>query len=148
MPAALRYWLLTCLSLSTLAGAEHHGQVTFGGLPVPGATVTATQGARTFVGVTDQQGSYSFPDLPDGTWTFRVEMLLFATVQRDVTIAPGAPGDEWELTLLPAEQLKAVANGPAALPLSPPKPGGQAVPPAKGNPPAQPPPAPLPPAQS
>ena len=24
--------------------SEYHGQVTFGGLPVPGATITATQG--------------------------------------------------------------------------------------------------------
>src|SRR5580704_14933052 len=101
MPAALRYWFLTCLSLSTLTAAEHHGQVTFGGLPLPGATVTAIQGARTLVAVTDQQGTYSFPDLPDGIWTLRVEMLLFTTVRRDVTIAPGSVGAEWELMLLP-----------------------------------------------
>ena len=28
------------------APSEYHGQVTFGGLPVPGATVTATLGAK------------------------------------------------------------------------------------------------------
>ena len=30
----------------------------FGGLPVPGATVTASRGAEQVVTVTDQQGSY------------------------------------------------------------------------------------------
>jgi uncharacterized GH25 family protein len=72
----LRHWFLACLSLSALTAAEHHGQVAFGGLPLPGATVTAIQGGRNFTAVTDQQGLYSFPDLPDGVWTIRVEMLL------------------------------------------------------------------------
>jgi uncharacterized GH25 family protein len=55
-----------------LAAAGHHGEVKFGGLPVPGATVTATKGDQRFVAVTDQQGAYSFPDLADGVWTIQV----------------------------------------------------------------------------
>jgi trimeric autotransporter adhesin len=119
---ALRHCFLTCLSLSALTAAEHHGQVAFGGLPLPGATVTAIQGGRNFTAVTDQQGLYSFPDLPDGVWTIRVEMLLFATIQRDVTIAPGAPGAEWEMMLLPPDQIKAtpMASAPAVPPPAPP----------------------------
>jgi len=36
---------IACLAICRLAvAAEHHGQVTFGGLPVPGATVTAILG--------------------------------------------------------------------------------------------------------
>ena len=65
--------IVACLAVPSLAGAsEQHGQVVFGGLPVPGATVTATQGSKKFVAVSDAQGRYSFPDLPDGTWRARV----------------------------------------------------------------------------
>ena len=60
-----------------LWAAEVHGQVQFGGLPLPGATVTASQGDRNFVAVADPMGNYSFPDLPDGAWAFKVEMLGF-----------------------------------------------------------------------
>ena len=42
----------------SFAASEQAGQVTFSGLPVPGATVTATQGTRTVVATTDQQGLY------------------------------------------------------------------------------------------
>ena len=38
---------------------EYHGLVTFEGLPVPGATVTVTQGGKKLVNVTDTQGFYS-----------------------------------------------------------------------------------------
>jgi hypothetical protein len=57
--------------------SEYHGQVTFGGVPVPGATITATEGSQKFVAISDQQGSYSFADLPDGTWKIEVEMQCF-----------------------------------------------------------------------
>ena len=43
------FFMLLALSffdLRAFAASEHHGQVTFGGLPVPGATVTATQGRQ------------------------------------------------------------------------------------------------------
>ena len=63
-----------------LASTEHHGQVKFGGLPLPGATVTATMGDKKLVAVTDPQGFYSFPDLADGTWTLDIEMLCFVSL--------------------------------------------------------------------
>ena len=71
-----------------LVASEQHGQVTFSGLPVPGATVTATQGDKKITAVTDPQGAYSFPDLADGVWTMQVEMLGFSTLKGDVTIGP------------------------------------------------------------
>src|SRR5580692_5708205 len=122
---AMRSRLLTCalfLSLSGIA-AEQKGQVTFGGLPLPGATVTAGRAGQTFTTVTDPQGRYLFPDLPDGAWTIHVNMLLFAPVQRDVTVGPGAPEEQWELTLLPSDQIRAVpmSSAPAA-PQPPPPP--------------------------
>src|ERR1700761_2012108 len=68
--------------------SEYRGQVTFGGLPVPGATITATQGSRKLIAISDQQGLYSFADLPDGTWKIEIAMQCFSTIEQTVTIAP------------------------------------------------------------
>src|SRR5580693_7832613 len=110
----MRTKLLTIalLFLCALTAAEHKGKVQFGGLPVPGVTVTATQGDRTLTAITDQQGDYSFADLPDGVWNFQVEMLGFAPVKQDVTIAAGAGAPEWELKMLPLDEIKAAAGPP------------------------------------
>src|ERR1700756_3859928 len=83
---------VACLTAPNLAAASaYRGQVTFGGLPVPGATVTATQGDKKSVSITDQQGLFSFSDLTVGTWTIEVEMQGFAAIKQDVLIALDAP---------------------------------------------------------
>ena len=107
---------LACLAVFGLAAAEQHGQVKFGGLPVPGATVTATQADKKLTAVTDKQGGYWFPDLADGVWTIQVDMLCFAPIKQDVGVAPNAPSPTWELKLLPLDQMKAVAAAPAPAP--------------------------------
>src|SRR6185437_16790707 len=81
-------WLATC---GIAAASEYHGQVTFGGLPVPGATVTATHADQKYSTITDQQGFYSFGDLPDGTWNIEIQMTGFATAQQDVAIVANMP---------------------------------------------------------
>jgi len=102
---------LAWLAVSSLAWAsEYHGQVTLTGLPVPGATITATQGDKKSIAVTDTQGLYSFPDLADGTWTIQVEMTGFAAIKQDVAIAPNAPVAKWELKLLSLDQIRAAAK--------------------------------------
>jgi hypothetical protein len=93
--------MVAWLAVSGLMAAEHHGTVTSGGLPIPGATITATQGDKKTVTTTDDQGVYSFPELADGTWTIEVEMMGFARIARDVGIASDAPSDDWDLKLLP-----------------------------------------------
>ena len=96
------------LAAVSVAGAsEYRGQVTFGRQPVPGATVTATQGSKQFATTTDQQGLYLFSDLADGKWTIEVQMTGFSTIKQDVVIAPNAPAAKWELKLLPLDQIKA-----------------------------------------
>src|SRR5467141_970124 len=75
---------------ASLLASQHAGQVTFGGLPVPGATVTAMQGDKELVITTDQQGVYRLADLADGTWTVRIEMLGFSTLTETVTVAADA----------------------------------------------------------
>lgn len=97
---------------SLLCAADHHGLVKFGGLPVPGATVTATQAAQRFTTTTDPQGAYSFTGLADGAWTIRVEMLCFAPIERDVAVAPAALASEWELKPLPFSEIQAAAPPP------------------------------------
>lgn len=89
------------------AASEYHGAVTFGGLPVPGATITARHGEKTFTAISDQGGLYHFDDLPDGQWTITVTMQCFRTIQQQVAIAPKTPAGNWELTLLPIDQLMA-----------------------------------------
>src|SRR5438477_1569742 len=108
----LRHGLAVLASCSLLAAAEHRGLVKFSGLPVPGATVTAVQADKRLTAVTDQQGTYSFADVADGNWTIKVEMLCFAPVEREVAIAPGAPAPEWELKMLPFDEIKANAPPP------------------------------------
>src|SRR5271157_3383610 len=93
--------MAACIAVSGLLAAEHHGTVKSGGLTVPGATVTATQGDKKLVTTSDDDGAYSFPELADGTWTIDVEMLGFGKLTRDVGIASDAPPADWDLKLLP-----------------------------------------------
>src|SRR4029077_4843479 len=102
------FFAVACLFVTSLAEAsEYRGQVTFGGLPVPGATITATQGSKHIVTITDQQGQYSFADLADGTWTIEVAMTCFAMIKQDVMIPSNTPVARWELRLLPLDQIMA-----------------------------------------
>src|SRR5439155_13881278 len=86
-------------------------------LPVPGATVTATQRDASRVTVTDDQGGYRFADLADGAWTVEVAMLGFSTIRQDVVVSADAPPAAFPLTLLPFDQIasgKVVRDEPAA----------------------------------
>ncbi len=135
----LRSLVAVGLAVVNLMASEQHGQVTFGGLPVPGATVTATQGDKKITAITDTQGAYSFPDLTDGVWTIQVEMLGFSPVKGEITAGQAAGSAAWELRMLPLDQIHAEAQptSPAPKPAPPPQP---AAPPAKdvGKAPAKP----------
>ncbi|HZU24540.1 MAG TPA: carboxypeptidase regulatory-like domain-containing protein [Bryobacteraceae bacterium] len=103
---------LALLALSAFA-AEHRGQVTFNGLPVPGAVVTAVRGGASVETVTDSQGLYSFPDLADGAWTIDVRMTGFAPAKQEISVAPDAPANQWALKMLPLDQIRAAIIQPA-----------------------------------
>ena len=92
---------------SVFAASEHHGQITIGGVPVPGVTVTANRADKKIVAVTDPQGAYSFSDLQDGAWTIEVEMLGFAPAMREIIIMPDAPTLQWELKMLAFDEIHA-----------------------------------------
>jgi hypothetical protein len=115
-----------------LAASEHKGVVVSGGLPVPGATITATQGDRKVAALSDAHGLYSFADLADGVWSVQVEMLCFTPLKREIAIGPGAPPAEWELKMLPFEEIRASAPPPPPPPSAPPP--AAAAPPATQQP--------------
>jgi trimeric autotransporter adhesin len=120
-----------------LVAAEIRGLVTFGGGPVPGASVVATNRQQKLTALTDAHGGFVFADLPDGSlWTVKVEMQMFASESRDFT----APANiaSWELKavepLPPAAAIPATFTRTEATvsqsskPAAPPKPdpnGGQ-----------------------
>ena len=74
------------LSLSAIpaAAADYVGRVTFGGLPVPGATVIGTHLDQQQTTVTDLDGVFRFTALADGAWTMR---------DRDDRVRDGDEGD-------------------------------------------------------
>ena len=96
------------------AASEYHGQVLFGGIPLPGATVTATQGDKKVSVVTDTQGSYFFPDLADGTWKITVEMRFFKPTDQTVEVKSGVAAGALTLELLTKEEILAQATAVAA----------------------------------
>ena len=105
------------LSRRTAAAAEYYGQVIFGRVPVPGATVTATQGDMRLTTSTDAQGIFRLTDIADGPWSIRIEMRGFADLTREVTIGPDAQPVMWELSLLPFEEIaKSLPPPPAPRP--------------------------------
>ena len=118
--SSLRFGAIACMAVLGLAATEHRGVVGFGGLPLPGATVTASQGEKKVAAVTDAQGLYSFADLADGVWSMQVEMLCFTTLKREIAVAPGAPPAEWDMKMLPFDEIRAAAPPPPPAAAAPP----------------------------
>ena len=87
-------FLLTMGQHATLLASDYFGQVIFNGLPVPGATVTATQadpstplGASKKASATsDGEGIYRLADLADGLWKLTIEVFGFDTITREIAI--------------------------------------------------------------
>ncbi len=104
---ALYLCVLVCLASSSLAASEYHGQINFGKVPVPGASITVTQDAKTFTAVSDPQGFFAFPDLSGGPWTIEIKMSCFATVKQTLSILNKTPPGNWQLQLFPLDQIQA-----------------------------------------
>ncbi len=132
---ATRQIIALLVAALLLSASEYHGQVKFGGLPVPGATVTAAQGDKTLSVITDSQGSYSFPDLADGSWSIQVEMPGFAPLKQDVAVTRETAAGDWNLKMLALNEMQAVAAPKAApAPAATPAPAvAAAKPDAKGK---------------
>ncbi len=95
------------LAAVSLPASEYRGAIRAAGLPLPGATVTATQGAKKLATTTDDRGVFHFADLPDGAWTLAVEMVGFERLTREVGVASDAPSPVWDLQYLSEQALLA-----------------------------------------
>jgi len=115
-------------SAALAAASPYRGVVTFGGLPLPGATVTAAQGTTALTAVSDANGAFQFDDLADGKWTIDIQMQCFVPVHTEVTISPSQPAAAYELKLLDSSRIQAGAQAPMPTEsaLSPPATAAQA----------------------
>ncbi|HEY4357075.1 MAG TPA: TonB-dependent receptor [Acidobacteriaceae bacterium] len=105
-----RFLQFACIFASTVlcataSASQQSGKVTFNGLPVPGASITATQGTKKVTTASDADGNYRFADLPDGAWTIDIEMVGFAKLEQGITVNADQPGIRWELKMLPLDQV-------------------------------------------
>jgi hypothetical protein len=97
--------LLTLAAIQAFA-SELRGVITFNGLPVPGASLTAVRDGKTFSAITDAEGGYVFPDLADGQWTLSIEMFGFTTLHEQIVVSPGRAPSRWELSSLPLSEME------------------------------------------
>jgi len=79
---------LLCAASFTLKAQS--GNVRSAGQPVPGATVTVTQGSRHATTVTNSDGHF-FVSVPSGRWTVEVTMFGFEPLKETVMLSPGSP---------------------------------------------------------
>ena len=87
------------------------GRVRSSGLAIPGATITATQGANRGVTTTDEDGRYQFADLAPGDWAIKVEMLGFSASERRVAVSNEPASADFDLTLLAAGACAGAGSG-------------------------------------
>ncbi|HYM09246.1 MAG TPA: TonB-dependent receptor [Bryobacterales bacterium] len=131
--------LATLLLASPVMAAQLTGAVSSGGQPIPGAAITATQGDKKLLTVTDEAGRYSLDNLTPGAWSVEVEMFGFVNSRREVTIAEQPATADWLLQLAPRVALtKPQTAGPAAhaapaAGLRPPSNGASAAPARTAN---------------
>jgi trimeric autotransporter adhesin len=110
----LRWLIVGCLCVPAIA-ANYRGQVLFNGMPVPGAVVTVTREGASVSTVTDQGGTYSFPDLANGEWKVRIAMFGFVPTEGQVSIETPSL-TTWELKMLPLDRIQADLQSPVSAP--------------------------------
>jgi len=86
---------------------DYRGLVTYHGLPVPGATITITEGTKKSIGVTDSQGFYVVTGLTDGPATLAVASTGFENAEQTVNVGLDVPLGRTELKLMSLDQMRA-----------------------------------------
>ena len=102
--------ILVLLAVSLPVVFAQSGTVKAGNQPIPGVTVRATQGERSLVTLTDDNGAFHFDGMTPGAWTIEADMFGFDHSRREVQVA--ATPTNLDLTL----QLSARAVAPAQAP--------------------------------
>jgi hypothetical protein len=104
--------VMVWLSVAGAFASPYHGQVTFNGMPLPGSvvTVTATQGDKKVVAVSDDQGLFGFADLADGNWSLDIAMTGFAPLKAQIVVAPGLPVASFEMKLMTLDDMRSAAK--------------------------------------
>lgn len=72
-------------------------------LPVAGASVRATQGPRTLLARSNDQGIYRIPEMGEGMWTVAVRGLGFVAVAERLTFDPRGMQRDFQLTRTPTQ---------------------------------------------
>src|SRR5579872_934095 len=112
----LRLSLVVMLLAGSLAaqqpsepGVKQFGMVRAFGRPIPGASITATQGEHKVVSTTDEAGRYELDGLTAGDWTIQVDMVAFAPlIKRRTMEALAPPALDFDLELQPMVISRAV----------------------------------------
>jgi trimeric autotransporter adhesin len=104
--------VLPVVFLNLWAAAAQDGLVRASGQAIPGALITATQGAQKLSTITDEDGQYHFDQLPTGDWEFSVEMFGFEKATQKLSIGIAALPFQWDLKLA----AKPVAAAPRRAP--------------------------------
>src|ERR1035437_766728 len=106
---------------SPLAAAQISGQVRAADQIVPGATVTALQGAAEVTAFTDENGRYTL-ELTPGVWQIEVGMFEFTTAKGQVTVSEVAIARDWVLNMPKLSERGGPASAAGAAPAAVPPP--------------------------
>ncbi|HLW77129.1 MAG TPA: carboxypeptidase regulatory-like domain-containing protein, partial [Bryobacteraceae bacterium] len=90
------------------------GVVKSEGLPIPGATVKATQGERVLLTVTDGDGAFHIDKLTPGAWIIEADMFGFQHFRKEVTIGEAAQKIDITLQLREPRAARGGRGGAAA----------------------------------
>ncbi|MGE0447729.1 MAG: carboxypeptidase-like regulatory domain-containing protein, partial [Vicinamibacterales bacterium] len=97
--------LTAVLGGDLLAASDLIGRVATGSVPVPGATVVISQGARSLTTSTDLEGGFRFAAIDDGTWALKVDMPGFAPAAQDVVVPVDGEPPVIALNLLSLDEM-------------------------------------------
>lgn len=100
--------IVLLVATQVLPAAELTGTIRFGGLPLPGATITLRQGNKQHAAVSDAQGRYQFTEVNEGDWEAHVQMQLFQDAHKQIHVPSGPL--EWDLELVPEESLRTLVT--------------------------------------
>ena len=100
--------ILVFLAVSLPFAFGQSGTVKAGGQPIPGVAVRATQGERSLVTLTDENGVFRFDGMTPGAWVVEADMFGFDHLRRELQVTSTPSNLDFTL------QLSVRAAAPAA----------------------------------